>query len=304
MRIRFIFSQVWKGLRSNTSMMTSVILVTFVSLIFVGAAILFQTQINNAKNDWYDKVEVSVFLCPADSTSPACAAGEVTQEQIDELDAYFASDEMSEYIDTVYFETKEEAYESFKKQLEDTTWGDTINADLMQPSFRLKLVDPTEDDIAVVSELVQGRPGVESVIDQREQLQPLFNLLNRFTLIATALAVVMIVTSVLLIPATIRLSAMFRRSETEIMRYVGASNIFIQLPFILEGVIAALIGAVLAIASLYAVVEFFIQEWFADSFLRIVSGTDVLLLAPWLILGAIVISTLASFFALRRYTKV
>lgn len=304
MRIRFIFSQVWKGLRSNTSMMTSVILVTFVSLIFVGAAILFQTQINNAKNDWYDKVELSVFLCPADSTSPACAAGEVTQEQIDELDAYFASDQMSEYIDTVYFETKEEAYESFKKQLEDTTWGDTINADLMQPSFRLKLVDPTEDDIAVVSELVQGRPGVESVIDQREQLQPLFNLLNRFTLIATALAVVMIVTSVLLIPATIRLSAMFRRSETEIMRYVGASNIFIQLPFILEGVIAALIGAVLAIASLYAVVEFFIQEWFADSFLRIVSGTDVLLLAPWLILGAIVISTLASFFALRRYTKV
>lgn len=304
MRIRFIFSQVWKGLRSNTSMMTSVILVTFVSLIFVGAAILFQMQINNAKNDWYDKVEVSVFLCPADSTSPACAAGEVTQEQIDELDTYFASDEMSDYIDTVYFETKEEAYESFKKQLEDTTWGDTINADLMQPSFRLKLVDPTEDDIAVVSELVQGRPGVESVIDQREQLQPLFNLLNRFTLIATALAVVMIVTSVLLIPATIRLSAMFRRSETEIMRYVGASNIFIQLPFILEGVIAALIGAVLAIASLYAVVEFFIQEWFADSFLRIVSGTDVLLLAPWLILGAIVISTLASFFALRRYTKV
>lgn len=243
-------------------------------------------------------------MCPTNSTSAACAAGEVTQDQIDDLDSYFKTDEMSKYIETVYFETKEEAYESFKKQLEDTSWGETINADLMQPSFRLKLVDPTEDDIAVVSELIQGRAGVESVIDQREQLQPLFNLLNRFTLIATALAVVMIVTSLLLIPATIRLSAMFRRSETEIMRYVGASNLFIQLPFILEGVIAALIGAVLAIGSLYVVVEFFIQEWFADSFLRIVSGRDVLLLAPWLVLGAIVISTLASFFALRRYTKV
>lgn len=304
MRLRFIFSQVWKGLRKNTSMMASVILVTFVSLLFVGSAILFQKQIENAKNDWYDKVEVSVFMCPQQSTSAACAGGEATQEQIDELEAYLNSDELAPYLEEVFFETKEEAYDAFREQLAGTTWVDTIDADLMQASFRLKLSNPDETDIAVVSELVTGRPGVESVIDQREQLEPLFNMLNRFTLVATILAGIMIVVALLLIPATIRLSAMFRRNETQIMRYVGASNGFIQLPFILEGVISALIGAVLAVTGLYVAVEFFVRDWFANSWLQIVSTEDVLALAPWLLLAAIVISALASFLALRRYTKV
>ncbi|WP_216378292.1 permease-like cell division protein FtsX [Arcanobacterium phocae] len=304
MRIGFIFSQVWKGLRKNTSMMASVVLVTFVSLLFVGAAILFQTQIESAKNDWYDKVEVSVFMCPPQSTSAACAGGEASQSQIDELRDYLENGEVSKHIEQIYFETKEDAYKAFKEQLKGTTWADTIDAELMQSSFRLKLSNPNEDDIAVVSEMLSGRSGVESVIDQRQQLKPLFNMLNRFTLISTILAVIMIVVSVLLIPATIRLSAMFRRNETEIMRYVGASNAFIQAPFIIEGIISSLIGAILAVGGLYVAVQFFVQQWFADSWLKVVSGYDVLMLAPWLLLAAIAISSIASFFALRRYTKV
>ncbi|WP_216404302.1 permease-like cell division protein FtsX [Arcanobacterium phocae] len=304
MRIGFIFSQVWKGLRKNTSMMASVVLVTFVSLLFVGAAILFQTQIESAKNDWYDKVEVSVFMCPPQSTSAACAGGEASQSQIDELRDYLENGEVSKHIEQIYFETKEDAYKAFKEQLKGTTWADTIDADLMQSSFRLKLSNPDEDDIAVVSEMLSGRSGVESVIDQRQQLKPLFNMLNRFTLISTILAVIMIVVSVLLIPATIRLSAMFRRNETEIMRYVGASNAFIQAPFIIEGIISSLIGAILAVGGLYVAVQFFVQQWFADSWLKVVSGYDVLMLAPWLLLAPIAISSIASFFALRRYTKV
>ncbi len=304
MRLRFIFSQVWKGLRTNTSMMASVILVTFVSLLFVGAAILFQTQIENAKNDWYDKVEVSVFMCPIESSNAACAGGEATEAQIEEMDAYLNSEEMSEYIDEVFVETKAEAYEAFREQMQDTVWVDTVDEELMQVSFRLKLLNPDQEEIQVVGELIEGRPGVETVVDQREQLQPLFSMLNRFTLIATILAGIMIVTALLLIPATIRLSAMFRRNETEIMRYVGASNGFIQLPFILEGIISALIGALLAIGGLYVAVEFFVRDWFADSWLRIVGTDDVLRLAPWLLLGAVLIASLASFFALRRYTRV
>ncbi|MFY9262051.1 MAG: ABC transporter permease [Actinomycetaceae bacterium] len=304
MRLRFIFSQVWKGLRTNTSMMTSVILVTFVSLLFVGAAVLFQSQIENAKNDWYDKVEVSVFMCPAESASEACVGGEATQEQIDNLERFLNSKQMEPYIEEIFFETKEEAFAAFQEQLAGKTWAEAIDVEMMQASFRLKLIDPTDTDIDVVSEMITGQPGVETVIDQRQQLEPLFNMLNRFTLVATILAVIMIVVALLLIPATIRLSAMFRRSETEIMRYVGASNAFIQTPFILEGVISALIGALLAITGLYVAVEFFVQEWFANSWLKIVSASDVLKLAPWLILGAMVISALASYFALRRYTKV
>lgn len=302
MRLRFIFSQVWKGLRSNFALSASVTLVTFVSLLFVGAAVLLQTQIDLAKNDWYDRVEVSAFLCAPEQNTPQCAGGEVTQEQINDLNAFFLSEEMSAYVDEVHFETKDEAYAALREYLADSAWIDTVDPQQMQSSFRVKLVDPSEYD--VVRESIEGRPGIDVVIDQREQLEPLFNLLNRFTLIAGALAGIMILTSLLLLPATIRLSAMFRRNETEIMRFVGASNGFIQAPFILEGVLAALIGAVLAVGALWVAVEYFIQDWFTGSWLRIITSEDVLMLAPWLLLGAIAVAAVASFVALRRYTKV
>ncbi len=85
MRARFVFSQIGNGLRRNLAMATSVVLVTFISLAFVGAAILLQMQISNMKDDWYDRVEVSIFLCPASSSVPNCASGEATEEQVAEL---------------------------------------------------------------------------------------------------------------------------------------------------------------------------------------------------------------------------
>lgn len=302
MRLRFILSQTFKGLRKNASLALSVTLVTAVSLLFVGAAFLLQNQIGNLKNDWYDKVEVSAFMCPTDSNVPQCAAGEATQEQIDAIGAYLKSDDMKPYVDEVYFETKADALAAFQKQMEGSAWVDTLTEDQMQVSYRVKLVNPEEYQI--VADALSGQPGVEAVEDQRQQLESVFSLLNRLTLVAGGLAGLMILTAVLLLPSTIRLSAMFRQEETEIMRYVGASNKFIQLPFILEGVIASLFGAILAIGGLWVAVEYFVADWFGSSWVRVVDGGDVLKLAPWLVLGAVLVSGLASFVALRRYTKV
>lgn len=300
--MRFIFSQVAKGLRTNAIMAFSVTLVTFVSLLFVGAAVLFQIQIDNLKNDWYDKVEVTVAMCPTASSAPQCAGGEATPEQLSAVAEYIESPELAPYVEKVYFESKEDAFKAFQKQMEGTKWADALTPEQMQAYYRIKLVNPQE--YKVVAEALTGRPGVENVIDQREQLEPLFNMLNRFTLISLALAGIMILTAAMLIPSTIRLSAMFRKNETEIMRFVGASNGFIQLPFILEGILAALIGAVLSVVTLWVAVQFFLQGWFADSWLRIVTGLDVLKLSPLLLLGAVVLAAFASFIALRKYTRV
>ena len=302
MRLRFILSQTFKGLRGNLAMAFSVTLVTFVSLLFLGAAVLIQTQINNLKDDWYDKVEVSAFMCPQGSDRPQCAAGEASQEQIDAISQYLESDEMAPYVQEVFFETKADALVAFQEQMEGTAWADAMTEDQMQASFRVKLVDP--EKYQIVSDALSGRDGVESVVDQRQQLEPIFSVLNRFTLVAGGLAIVMVVTAMLLIPSTIRLSAMFRRNETEILRYVGASNRMIQMPFILEGIIASLLGAVLAIGSLWLIIRFLVQEWFAGSWVRVVTTTDVALLAPWLLIAAVVIASVASFFALKRYTRV
>ncbi|MBM7825095.1 cell division transport system permease protein [Arcanobacterium pluranimalium] len=302
MKLRFILSQTVKGLRGNLAMAFSVTLVTFVSLLFIGAAILLQTQIGNLKNDWYDKVEVSAFMCPQHSQRAQCAAGEASQEQIDDIAKFLETKEMKPYIAEVYFESKDDALKAFKKQMADSAWADAMTADQMQPSYRVKLVNPQE--YKVVADALEGRAGVESVVDQRKQLEPLFNTLNNFTLVSGGLAVVMVITAMLLIPSTIRLSAMFRRNETEILRYVGASNKMIQLPFILEGIIASLVGAVLAILSLWTVVEFLIKDWFGSTWVQIVGTKDVLILSPILLVAAIVIASFASFFALRRYTRV
>jgi cell division transport system permease protein len=303
-RARFVFAEIGSGLRRNLSMTVAVILVTFVSLTFVGAAALLQIQIGNMKDDWYDKVEVSIFLCPADSTQPTCADGEVTQQQMDDVMAVLNSDALAPYIETVYTETKEQAFEALQEQMAGTVWAESVTVDLMQVSYRVKLVDP--EQYQVVADAVSGRPGVDSVRDQRQILEPLFLILNRATLLSVGLAVVMIVAAVLLITTTIRLSAMSRRRETGIMRLVGASNLFIQLPFMLEGALAALIGSLLAVAGLYVGVRYLVEDWLQDSlqWANLVTTDDVLLIAPWLVLISIGLAAISSLVTLSRYTRV
>jgi cell division transport system permease protein len=303
-RARFVFSEIGSGLRRNVSMSVAVVLVTFVSLTFVGAAALLQVQIGNMKDEWYDKVEVSIFLCPADSTVPTCAEGEVTQEQMDAVEGVLQSDALAPYVQTIFTESKQEAFDALQEQMAGTVWAESVTVDLMQVSYRVKLTDP--EQYQVVADAVTGRPGVESVRDQRQILEPLFVILNRATLLSVGLAVVMIVAAILLITTTIRLSAMSRRRETGIMRLVGASNLFIQLPFMLEGAIAALIGSLLAVTGLYVGVRYLVEDWLQSSlqWVNLVTTQDVLEIAPWLILISIGLAAISSLVTLRRYTRV
>jgi len=123
MRLQFILSEIGLGLRRNLSMTISVILVTFVSLMFVGSAALLQTQIGKMKDDWYDKVEVSVFLCPQNSTEPTCASGEVTDDQKAQIRAALDAPEIKPYVEHIYTESKEQAYDAFQKQFKDQFWA-------------------------------------------------------------------------------------------------------------------------------------------------------------------------------------
>lgn len=304
MRARFVVSQIGNGLRRNLAMAVSVVLVTFISLAFVGAAVLLQMQVSKAKDDWYDRVEVSVYLCPEGVATETCADGEVTEDQIAQIRELLESDALSEYVETVYLETKEEAWASFQERFGDQEWAQRITEEQMQYSFRVKLVDP--EQYQLIYDELSGRPGVQQVIDQRSILEPLFLVLNRATMISAGLAVLMTVTAVLLITTTIRLSAMSRRRETEIMRFVGASNFFIQLPFMLEGALAALLGAALAVGGLWLGVHYIIEEWLAASvrFVPFVNTGDVMAIAPVLIAIGIGLALISSLVTLSRYTKV
>ena len=304
MRLRFILSETGKGLSRNKAMAVAVVIVTYISLLFVGVAALAQIQVNMLRSDWYDKIEVSIYMCAADDRAPSCDLQEATEEQIDEVRTRLASADLEPYVEEVYEETKEEAFEAFQEMYGDTALGDWTSADMLQFSFRVKLVDPEQYEI--IQEEFGGSPGVSEVRDQRELVEPMFNVIEMAKMLSLALAGIMTVAAVLLITVTIRLSAMSRERETQIMRLVGASNLFIQAPFMVEGAIAALVGAGLAVGTLFGGVHLLVDNWLADSFnwAQFISYQDVWMITPLLGGAALLLALVASAFSLAKYTRV
>lgn len=304
MKLRFILSEVGKGLARNRAMSVAVIIVTYVSLLFVGVAGLSQMQVMQMKSQWYDKIEVSIYMCATDDATPSCNATEATEAQISAVRDKLNSTEMSQYVKNVFEESKEEAYENYLKLYGDSTISEWTTVDMMPVSFRVKLVDP--EQYSIIKEEFSGAAGVSQVKDQREIIEPLFNVIDAARLMALGLGGVMIIAAILLISTTIRLSAMSRETETQIMRYVGASNLFIQAPFMIEGALAAITGAILAVGTLFAGVHFLVQGWLAPSFswTSFIGATHVWIMTPILILAAVALALIASAVSLAKYTKV
>ncbi len=226
MRLQFIAAEVWQGLRRNATMALAVVIVTFVSLAFLGSAVLLQMQVTNLKNDWYNKVEVSVFLCPDASAVANCASGPVTEAQENAIERILTTGAVGGIVKPpIYYESKEEAYRNLVARDKDGYFSQHLTADDMQPILRVKLKDP--EQFQVVADATENLDGVESVVDQRDIFKTLFQVLNRATLIAAALAGVMLLAAVMLITTTIRLS----RAEQKAGDYDHAHGGVVQDPY-------------------------------------------------------------------------
>lgn len=303
MRVGLILTEALGGLRRNISMVISVVLVTFVSLTFVGAAILMQGQISTMRAYWTERAQVSVSMCSTVSTGESCLDGAATPEQVEQVRAELESDPLASLIGDLRFETKAEAYANITELLGEEQ-ASVLTEEQMSETFYVTLKDPGQSQVIV--EAFAGINGVEEVRDQLQYLDPLFSALTVATYIAVGIAVLMLIAAILLIATTIRLSAYARRKEIGIMRLVGASNRFIQTPFILEGVFAAFIGSVLASAAVVAGVHFgvngylkgrvpFITTW--------VTMQDAALVVPVLIGIGVLLAALSAGFAIRRWLR-
>jgi len=304
-RLGLVLGEAANGLRRNISMVISVILVTFISLTFVGAAVLLQFQIGQMKDYWYDRAQVAVYLCTATENAGNCTQQEATDEQIAQVQDALESPTLAPYVQKFEFESHDQAYANFQDQFADSVYAGFVTPDLLNESFRINLVDPTQADVIIES--VSGLPGVESVKDQRSYLDQIFAVLNAASYTAIGVAVLMLIAAVLLIATTIRLSAFSRRRELGIMRLVGASNRFIQTPFILEGVFAALIGSLLAGGAIVAIVHFFVQGYLTTTLgpaTTLVGVSDALLVVPILVVTGGVLAAASAGFAINRYLKV
>jgi cell division transport system permease protein len=303
MRANFVLTEIGVAIRRNLSMVISVILVTFISLTFVGTAGLLQQQIGSMKTYWYDKAQVAIYLCTKTSPQDVCPQGEASGDVQTTVKNRLDSETLKPYIEKYYFQNHQQAYETFQKEFKDNAVAKYVTPAQLNETFWVNLKDPNQAPIIIES--FNGLSGVEEVKDQRSYLDQIFSMLNIASLAALSIAGLMLFSATLLISTTIRLSAVMRRREIGIMRLVGASNFYIQLPFILEGVVAGVIGSLLAGGAILALVQFFVQGYLAQQlpFTSFVGLADAAALIPALVGVGALLAGLAAFSSIRRYLR-
>ncbi|MFD0368841.1 MULTISPECIES: permease-like cell division protein FtsX [unclassified Streptomyces] len=305
MRAQFVLSEIGVGLRRNLTMTFAVIVSVALSLALFGGALLMREQVSTMKDYWYDKVNVSIFLCNKSdgATSAKCAKGAVTKEQAEQIEADLKK---MDIVETVHHESADEAYKHYKEQYGDTAIASVVTPDQMQESFRVKLKDP--EKYKVVATAFAGRDGVESVQDQRNILQNLFDLMNGMNIAALGVMGLMLVIALMLIVNTVRVSAFSRRRETGIMRLVGATNFYIQMPFIMEAAFAGLLGGAVACVMLLVGRYFLIDHGIALAekmqLVNFIGWDAVFAKLPLVLAIGLLMPALAAFVALRKYLKV
>jgi cell division transport system permease protein len=301
MRSNFVFQEIWVGLRRNLTMTVALIVVVAISLSLLGTGLLFVKQVDATQTYWQGKVQISVYLCYADSANPDCH-GAVTQAQTTGLEQRLHS--MSQ-VQNVTYVSQAQAWALYKQAFaNDQSYVSTLKETDMPPSLEVKLNNPSAD-YNIVSSAVTGAPGVDSVIDEMNILNKFYRLLTGLRNAVVVVALILVVAAILLVANTIRLSAFNRRRETGIMRLVGASNFYIQLPFLLEGVIAGLFGWVLAALLLVGVKSFLLnnlQQYF--NYNVGLSAADLIEVIVLTMVIAVALCGVTSFLTLRRYLRV
>ncbi|WP_030614503.1 permease-like cell division protein FtsX [Streptomyces sclerotialus] len=303
MRAQFVLSEIGVGLRRNLTMTFAVIVSVALSLGLFGASLLMRDQVSTMKDYWYDKVNVSIFFCNKnDAESDAgCAKGAATAKQKNEIRTEL---DRLPNVESVQYESSDQAYKHYKEQFGQSPVAGLVTPDQLPESFRVKLKDPTKYE--VIKTAFSGRPGVQQVLDQRDTVEPLFNLLNGMNIAALSVMGLMLIVALLLIVNTVRVSAFSRRRETGIMRLVGASSFYIQMPFILEAAIAGLIGAVFSCVLIVTGKYMLVNNWLAQKIqvINFIGWDSVIAVLPLVLLIGLLMPALAAFFALRKYLKV
>ena len=290
-RWKYLFSEVSTGLRRNLLMTLATVVTVTVSLTILGAGYLTYRQVEKAKEVLYAEVEISMFLLD-----------NITEEQRTSIESDLNGDPL---VQEVIYESKEQAYKNAQEIFRnDPELFETVRPETLPASFRVKLVDP--EKFEAVASRFRGVPGVEEVVDQRDILLPFFIVMNKVVRGAAIVAFLQLLAAAALVSNTIRLTAFARREQTGIMKLVGATNWYIRLPFLLEGIVAGVLGAAVAGILLIAGDRFLLASVKRQIgfFPFLTSGEVAWPMLPLLLLVAVGVAALASFLSLRRFLDV
>jgi cell division transport system permease protein len=295
-RFRFLLNEVLTGFRRNITMTVAMILTTAISIGLFGGGLLVVRLADHSRNIYLDRVETQVFLTndvssnDATCESPECKA---LREKI----------EKRTDVKSVRFLNRQDAYNDAIRKIPQ--FKDLASKDAFPASFIVKLEHPEQH--AEFDAAMQGQPGVDHVLNQKELIDRLFAVLDGLSDAAFAVALVQAVGAVLLIANMVQVAAHTRRTEVSIMRLVGATRWYTQLPFLVEAMVAATLGVVIAIVGLIVVRALFLDsalsQFYQAHLIAPVDYADILYIAPLLLLVGVAIAAVTSYVTLRLYVR-
>jgi len=291
MRLKYVFNEVFVGLWRNITMTIAMIITLSVSLTMLGAGVLMYMQVDRMKNFYYGEIEVSIFL-----------REDVTDAQ---TSAIAQAIDQSPLVASKSFETREQAFEKFKVLWRDSPdFIKSVGPESLPASYRVKLKNPEQYKSFAAG--VQNLPGIQDIVDQRQLLDKVFNIFNSIQVMALVVAAFMALAALLLVGNTIQVAAYSKRREVAVMKLVGASNWFIQAPFVLEAVVAGVIGSVLGFIALFVskVVLLDGRLQALTNVLTPIPNGNVWLMLPLLAVVGAGVSAITAWITLRFYLKV
>jgi cell division transport system permease protein len=291
MRLKYVFNEVLVGLWRNVTMTVAMIITMSVSLTMLGASVLMYMQVDRMKSFYYGEIEVSIFLREDVTDAQSTAIGQAIDR--------------SPLVKSKTFESREQAFEKFKVLWRDSPdFIKSVGPESLPASYRVKLKDP--EQYKTFASQVEGLPGIQEIVDQRQLLDKVFNIFNSIQVMALVVAAFMALAALLLVGNTIQVAAYSKRREVAVMKLVGASNWFIQAPFVLEAVVAGIIGAILGFIALFVskIVLLDGRLQALTNVLTPIPNGNVWLMLPLLALVGAGVSAITAWITLRFYLRV
>src|ERR687885_2228511 len=295
LKVDYVTKETITNLRRNLSMASAALLTVAVSLTLVGGALLVKRGVERATIQWRGNVELSIFMKPEASAQELEAVG----RQLSAMPEV----KKSRYV------SKPEAFEEFKKIFaNEPDVRDSLTVDQIPPSYRV--VPRQAEQTKVIGQRFDDTAGVFRVSYAKEEVDALVSVTNFLQIMLWAIAVVLLSAASLLILNTIRMAIFARRREVAVMKLVGATNWFIRVPFMLEGLLQGLAGAAMAFGVVW-VGRTLIQDRIAGARNDIqlfkqflVTGSDVTGTGILLLIVGVVVGTVGSALAVSRFLDV
>ena len=297
MRANFLMQSVGTGIRRNLLMFSALVLTTTIALGFVGASLLSNTEIGNFRSAYENKINVSIYLCPSKAEAGSTCKARTTDQQVAAIQNTLQNDPQ---VKSFKYFSEDDAYNLGKQQ--DPALAKYLLPGVLPASFSVSLHD-LQRDYDSFQVKYSNLPGVGQVTNQIDTLKTLLNIIDSVRIFSVVLAAIVLFSSILLIAITIQVAAEQRKNETGIMRLVGASRWMTELPFMLEAMIAAALGGILATVGIWIGKHYVLDGVFSGPTKRGVipnlGVNDVLIAGGVGLITGIVLSALTAFATLR-----